>query len=1045
MSTNLDRLNRELAAGHRRAFELEAELARVYARQFRRLARVASARFVELAHPRAITAAAPGTPSEPPGWVPPDVDELLNRPLFDAASAEAARRIHRQALARALPRVRKTPEIALDLESPFAEPLLEKVATKSVNMGLAARDVIVKIIGDAYSQGLSVPNTAAELRAGIDHLSQTTALMQARTDLNGLANGASLASVQTLGDAAPGFKEWLATDDERTRDTHVEANGQTVPIDQPFSVGDDSLMYPGDPAGSDAEVINCRCTIVYTDSQGNETGGDEMDITAAASSSLPLSERDRAWDAAAAKARVAKWASSDGSGDKDTIDWAQYGRAFFYVDPAARDQIGGYHFPFADVIDGTLTAVWRGVTAAAQRLSSSDIPDKDAVKSKIRGYYAKARDKYDDPSIEAPFALDVDELLAAAAAGDVFDNMLEALLAAALSGAPVRWRAVLAREGEITADGRVIDPGALTWRPLPLTLMAMIVNSESGHTGSEVAGRIDRIYRAGFDIIGEGVFDVGEYGSTIAELVRTRTLRGVSVDIAPEEIEFRPKPGAVQEYDDDGEPFDLPEIMAVTKGLLLGATVCPFQAIGSATIEVITAAGVPLVLRFTQALELAMPGPAMPMPGEAPGDEPDDAEPDADPDDLFGGCAVLLYPASEEAAQIALPDGEPADSLHVTLAYCPGASPSDLAPVVAEMAARCEMLTGNVTGVGNFDASGAGGDGHPCFAIPNVPGLAALRTDLVRALDDAGVPVATDYDFVPHITLGYSTMGPMMPPHAGRVGCDLTFDALTLSSKSGDQRRYPLGLAPVELTAAAAGLAPVRPPREWFENPRLEGPTPLTVTDDGRVFGHVAVFNQCHIGNPAGPGICVTAPKSPTGYSNFHLGELVTAEGDAIAVGQLTIDTGHAPLGTTPRQAVAHYDNTGTVAAHVRCGEDRFGIWFAGAVSPDVSESMLRKFRGSKISGDWRKVNGRVDMIGAHCVNIPGFPIPRPAARIVASAALDGELDGGLLALVAAGIVGEAPRTPEQIAARIATLAARAEGIDALVAAGLGEDHSNGR
>lgn len=933
----LSTLNRELAAGHRRAFELESELAAIYARQFRRLALTASARFVELAHPRAMTAAGDGTPANPnpgdtPAWLPPDVDELLNRPLFDAESAAAAQRVHKKALARALPTVKRTPEIALDVESPFAKPLLEKVATKSVNMGLAARDVIVKIIGDAYSNGLSVPDAALELRRGIDHLSQTTALMQARTDLNGIANGASLASVAVLGEDAPAFKQWQATYDDRTRETHADADGQIVPLDQPFTVGDDLLMYPGDPSGSDGETINCRCTILYTDSAGAETGGDEMgDITAAGSAPVEITEER------------------------------------------------------------------------------------------------------------------IDELVAAATAGETIDNMLEALLAAALTGAPVKWRAVLAREGEITADGRVIDPGALSWRPLPLTLMAMIVNSESGHAGSEVAGRIDRIYRDGFDIVGEGIFDVGEYGATIAELVRTRTLRGVSVDIAPEEIEFRPKPGAVQEYDDEGEPYDLPEIMAVTKGLLLGATVCPFQAIGSATIEVVASESSSFhVLRFTTELALVEVEINVEAGGESEMPEADD-EGEAEGDDGagYGGAAVLLYPDAVEAAALAMPDGEPADSLHITLAYCPGAQASELADVVADLASRCSEMAGEVTGCGAFADSK--GDGHPCFAIPNVYGLAALRTDLCRALEAAGVPVASSFDFAPHITLGYSKDGPMMPPHDGRVGCSLSFRALTLSSSAGDRVDYPLG--GVELTAAAAGLAPVLPPRAWFENPKLDGPTPLTVTDDGRVFGHVAVFNQCHIGNPAGPGVCVTAPKSPTGYSNFHLGELVTAEGDAIAVGQLTIDTGHAPLGTTPRQAVAHYDNTGTVAAHVRCGEDRFGIWFAGAVCPDISESMLRKFRGAKISGDWRKVNGRIDMIGAHCVNIPGFPIPRPQARIVASAAF-GELDelelesagDGLLALVAAGIVGEAPRTPEQIAARIATLAARAEGRDALVAAGLGED-----
>jgi SPP1 gp7 family putative phage head morphogenesis protein len=57
-------------------------------------------------------------------------------------------------------------------------------------------------------------------------------------------------------------KTWIATKDPRTRDTHKEADGQTVSNDKPFIVGGEKLMYPGDEAGSAWNVINCRCTIV---------------------------------------------------------------------------------------------------------------------------------------------------------------------------------------------------------------------------------------------------------------------------------------------------------------------------------------------------------------------------------------------------------------------------------------------------------------------------------------------------------------------------------------------------------------------------------------------------------------------------------------------------------------------------------------------------------------------------------------------------------------------------------------------------------------
>lgn len=57
-------------------------------------------------------------------------------------------------------------------------------------------------------------------------------------------------------------KEWVAVGDDRTRDAHLHANGQVVPLDQPFIVDGEELMYPGDINGSAGNVINCRCTMI---------------------------------------------------------------------------------------------------------------------------------------------------------------------------------------------------------------------------------------------------------------------------------------------------------------------------------------------------------------------------------------------------------------------------------------------------------------------------------------------------------------------------------------------------------------------------------------------------------------------------------------------------------------------------------------------------------------------------------------------------------------------------------------------------------------
>lgn len=69
--------------------------------------------------------------------------------------------------------------------------------------------------------------------------------------------GGVLASSGRVG----GRKRWLSRDDERTRPTHVAADGQVQPLHQAFQVGGYPLRFPHDPLGPAAEVMNCRCVM----------------------------------------------------------------------------------------------------------------------------------------------------------------------------------------------------------------------------------------------------------------------------------------------------------------------------------------------------------------------------------------------------------------------------------------------------------------------------------------------------------------------------------------------------------------------------------------------------------------------------------------------------------------------------------------------------------------------------------------------------------------------------------------------------------------
>lgn len=204
------------------------------------------------------------------------------------------------------------------------------------------------------------------------------------------------------------------------------------------------------------------------------------------------------------------------------------------------------------------------------------------------------------------------------------------------------------------------------------------------------------------------------------------------------------------------------------------------------------------------------------------------------------------------------------------------------------------------------------------------------------------------------------------------------------------------------LNASAATLT--KPPAKWFGNPGLSGPTPLTITDDGRIYGHAALHNSCHLGFET----CVTPPKSSTGYAWFKTGILLADDGTEHAVGQITMNTGHAGTALNPSQTLAHYDNTGMAVADVAAGEDAHGIWVAGALRPGVTDEQIRTLRASPLSGDWRRVGGNLELVALLAVSVPGFPVPR---GLVASGRQESlQLPAPSLgALVAAGFTPSAP------------------------------------
>lgn len=123
-------------------------------------------------------------------------------------------------------------------------------------------------------QGESINKIAKRIMPICDNNSKS-AIRNARTMVTQAENKGRLDGYKELeNEGLILTKVWVATEDDRTRASHLEINGEEVGIDEEFSNG---LMYPADPDGDPEEVYNCRCTMV-TNVVGRD--GEQVDESA---------------------------------------------------------------------------------------------------------------------------------------------------------------------------------------------------------------------------------------------------------------------------------------------------------------------------------------------------------------------------------------------------------------------------------------------------------------------------------------------------------------------------------------------------------------------------------------------------------------------------------------------------------------------------------------------------------------------------------------------------------------------------------------------
>lgn len=194
----------------------------------------------------------------------------------------------------------------------------------------------------------------------------------------------------------------------------------------------------------------------------------------------------------------------------------------------------------------------------------------------------------------------------------------------------------------------------------------------------------------------------------------------------------------------------------------------------------------------------------------------------------------------------------------------------------------------------------------------------------------------------------------------------------------------PVDAEPIDMPVTASSFTmtiPDLPPTEWFDEPRDEPEIgAITITDEGRIFGYLAPKHVAHRGIRDKR---VTVPMGNVDYGIWMNRVTIADDGRGgftrVATGPITMDCGHAAA--SPRVVGAarreHYDNSCSIVATVRVGENSRGVWISGAVLPDVTPDQVRRMMACQLSGDWgphREKPGKRELAGALLVPVPGFP-----------------------------------------------------------------------
>jgi 2'-5' RNA ligase len=570
-------------------------------------------------------------------------------------------------------------------------------------------------------------------------------------------------------------------------------------------------------------------------------------------------------------------------------------------------------------------------------------------------------------------------------------------------GRTARWRGVMVVEDTPTGDGRQFAKDALTWPDLPLPLQWQKETTHGGMNDVVVTvGTIEAIERNGNnEIVGEGLIDLGsEDGREVYRRIDELGLGGVSIvadDPEQADVEYVYPEGCADLDDltrdeiesevpvEELEECFWPILMIFHSGRIRALTVVDTPAFVEAKIEIVDEAEVtaavtmPIVLSFNgHSVEIGEIG--------SPADLP-----------------ALLQAAAEQAASgelisltaVARHETGTTDDPWDASANV-GRLDSPMSTSTAErMYAwidRDQVEDGEVTkSACKFPHHMVGENGSP--GVANLQGCRSGIGVLNGGRGGADIPSDDRQGIYNHLA-GHIRDAGEDPPEL----------------RSADDLEETEAEIPEQLVAAAYTVTiPDLPPLDWYTEPAELPPIgAIRVTPEGRFYGLLAPKDIAHRGFADKR---VTVPMGNVDYSRFMSRQTPVALADGtvedLPAGVVTMNCGHAkttgPNASSADAALEHYDNSCSIAATIRIGESKHGVWVAGALTHGIEAKDLARLLGCQLSGDWRphpEKPGMRELTAALLVPVPGFAASGPTVRIE---------DGQLVAASAPIRLTEAP------------------------------------